>query len=217
MRHQLVCLAALLWLSSATAWADTCGERHESCVESCAIDHGMDEGRKALNRCLATCDRQRADCRDLRGTARRQPREAAQEERAYGTRRPDTQPFQEQGSVETAESTSWAPSDFGEEGRAQRAEEAWFSEPEDRPARQKDERSDDRSDTTTERERAAANDDRHGETSKSWTSTEGEQGEWSPARAKSAGPDDPLEEPRKQPAGEPDPAEDSGWNDFGNE
>jgi hypothetical protein len=214
MRHLLAFLAASLWLSSATALADTCGERHESCIESCTIDHGMEADRKALNRCLVVCDEQRGDCRDLRGPTRGRPREAAPEERAYGTRPPGTQPDQEQGLVEPRESPSWEPAETdgaGEERRAKQADDAWLSLPEDGKEKQKDEWGDDRSETATEPERAQAKDDRRDEPSESWPSTDREQ------LPEPVEPEASSQQPPAQPADEPAPVGDSDWSDFGNE
>jgi hypothetical protein len=59
-------VAALGLAVPAGAFADTCSEDHQSCIDSCGIDHGMKSDRKPLNLCLARCDERLEDCRDLR-------------------------------------------------------------------------------------------------------------------------------------------------------
>ncbi len=41
-----------------------CHDDYTECVETCEIDHGMDEGKKKLKKCLKRCAEDREECLD---------------------------------------------------------------------------------------------------------------------------------------------------------
>jgi len=55
----------LLALVPAPALADTCAEVHQTCLESCHVDFGMEAKRVQLAKCVQGCDRDLDGCGEL--------------------------------------------------------------------------------------------------------------------------------------------------------
>jgi len=80
MRTAWMVTAAFLLGGASAARAESCADKHQTCLENCHIDHGMDDDRKDLLRCVKRCGTRHEDCRDLK---KEEGKNQRREEREY--------------------------------------------------------------------------------------------------------------------------------------